>query len=373
MLKKNLKEYQKQAIAKSKTLDKMFLFMACGTGKTLTALHSVEGRCLVLAPPKVVKAKVWEKENEGLNKDIVVKSLFDKNVSYSGFDMLIVDECHRVKNPQAQISKRVKRIAQNVKRVLGLTGTWSSNGYWDTWGMSISLDIDMFQERTKNAFLEHYYHTWTLPSNCWVILPTKLREGTDLFTRIENKSFIYIQEYENYSNNIIYCQGALSKEYKLAQQSVLGDKTLTALTKVNALRCLSNGFYYDNDKVIHVDDVKKECFFNLYSMLKSKGRKVIVVYTYTADAEGLNLMDEDIAIQESSAEGLNLQHYDTIIFYNATYSYQNYEQARKRILRLGQDKHCLIFTLVRKGTIDEVVERKKGVKIDASDLLKELI
>lgn len=370
-------DYQKQAIDKIHQLKRCFLFMSCGTGKTFTALNAINGKALILAPPKIVKNKVWEKENKQLKKDITVISMYNKNainkIDAREYQYCIIDEVHRCKNHTAQISKRINKLSKFIPYVVGLTGTPSSNGYWDIWGMSRSLNIPMFKETAKNSFLTTYYNTFSLPSMPYVLLPNSLKKGTDIFDRIERYAFSYTNEYTDYTENTIYCDEPLSDEYLTAQQGVLGDKTLTALSAVTALRQLANGFYYDNGKAKIVDDAKYSLFNEVYAKLKRQGKKVIVIYTYTADKERIKLVDDDIAIQESAAEGLNLQAYDTIVFYNSTYSYQNYEQARKRILRLGQDKKCTIITLIRKGSIDALVEKKKDKKVSDADLLNEYL
>lgn len=356
-------------------------------GKTLTAL-SCEGdnggKILILAPPNVVKNKVWEEEAKkfGIYNTITTRSLYNTKIvdeDWSQYSMLIVDEVHKIKSPTTKISKRVKFIASKFDKVLGLTGTWAPNGYVDVWGMARSLGIPMFKQQNKNKFLMDYYHCRDLlvetrwGSDMKIPIPVSLKKDTDLFDKINEHAFIYTHEYEDYDFNIVEVDGEKCQVIDELEQSVLEDEALSVLQKHSYLRQVCNGWYYhpDTKEVVDIDTYKIDAFNNLYSSLKSQGHKVIVVYTFKADLQKIVLAEDDIAIQERVGEGLNLQHYDTVIFYNPTFNMGNYEQCRKRILRLGQEQYCQIFMLVRTGLYDEHVYNRLNSKVSDSQLLEE--
>ena len=79
------------------------LFLGCGTGKTLTALHLARGHTLVVAPKTTVEDQTWEKNlkimsgNQSLKIFVISKETFRRDhESLPAFNTVIFDECHTV-------------------------------------------------------------------------------------------------------------------------------------------------------------------------------------------------------------------------------------------------------------------------------------
>lgn len=53
--------------------------------------------------------------------------------------------------------------------------------------------------------------------------------------------------------------------------------------------------------------------------------------------------------------GITLTAASTMVFYSLDYSMSNFEQAKARIHRAGQQKNCTYIYLITKGTVDEKV------------------
>ena len=63
-----------------------------------------------------------------------------------------------------------------------------------------------------------------------------------------------------------------------------------------------------------------------------------------------------LAHPASAGHGLNLQYGGNIIvWFSLTWSLEFYQQANKRLHRVGQDKPVIIHHLIAKSTIDETV------------------
>lgn len=60
-----------------------------------------------------------------------------------------------------------------------------------------------------------------------------------------------------------------------------------------------------------------------------------------------------IAHPDSAAHGLTLINCHVEVFFSLSYSLEEYNQARGRIMRKGQDRNCVYFHLICKNSIDE--------------------
>ena len=154
------------------------ILLDCGCGKTIISLTAIDellrdrfevGRVLVICPIRV--AQVWAEEIgkwehlKGLRYSIAVGTesqrryalgadadiyIVNRDVvpwlveNYAGswrWDMLVLDELSSFKNPQAKRFKELLKVRPKVRRIVGLTGTPSSNGLMDLWAEYRLLDL----------------------------------------------------------------------------------------------------------------------------------------------------------------------------------------------------------------------------------------
>ncbi|MDY0410679.1 SNF2-related protein [Virgibacillus soli] len=57
------------------------------------------------------------------------------------FDMVVIDELSSFKSHQSKRFKSLMKVRPNIKRIVGLTGTPSSNGLMDLWAEYRLLDM----------------------------------------------------------------------------------------------------------------------------------------------------------------------------------------------------------------------------------------
>lgn len=70
-----------------------------------------------------------------------VQWLVEKSGLPFNYDMVIIDELSSFKSHQAQRFKALMKVRPQVRRIVGLTGTPSSNGLMDLWAQFRILDI----------------------------------------------------------------------------------------------------------------------------------------------------------------------------------------------------------------------------------------
>ena len=172
-------EYQRYAAEYIKAHPAAAVFLACGLGKTSITLTAVNDlmfdsfeihRALVVAPIRVAsfswpaEIEKWD-HLEGLKYSVAVGTAAERlaalkkqadiylinreNVQWliteSGipfdFDMVVIDELSSFKNHQTKRFKALMKVRPKVKRIVGLTGTPSSNGLMDLWAEFRLLDM----------------------------------------------------------------------------------------------------------------------------------------------------------------------------------------------------------------------------------------
>ena len=128
-------------------------------------------------------------------------------------------------------------------------------------------------------------------------------------------------------------------------------------------------------------------------LIESTDDRLIIFYNFTAEMEMLRKIcgDRPVSIVNGStkdlrayreesdsitliqyqagAHGLNLQKCRRIIYYSLPESSELFEQSRKRIHRIGQDKKCLYYILVCRGSVEERILKALKERRDYTDAL----
>lgn len=91
--------------------------------------------------------------------------------------------------------------------------------------------------------------------------------------------------------------------------------------------------------------------------LAKKGRPYGVLNGKAHDLSPFFDTDDGVALiqYQSGAMGVNLQQADTCVYFSPPLASSLFEQSKKRIHRVGQDKPCTYYELVSKGTVEEKI------------------
>ena len=171
-------DYQKYATQFIEENEVAAVFLECGLGKSVITLTAIKNlydrgeisRVLVVAPLRVGKntwsdeIRKWEhlsgltfavaigtelERLTALYKNATITIINRENVEWlvekSGvpfdYDMLVIDELSSFKSFKAKRFKALLKKRPYVSRVVGLTGTPSSNGLMDLWAEFRLLDL----------------------------------------------------------------------------------------------------------------------------------------------------------------------------------------------------------------------------------------
>ena len=355
-----------------------------------------------------------EKERlEALRKNVEIVLINRENVDWlinkSGyrfnFDMIVIDELSSFKSYSAKRFKALLKVRPYVERIVGLTGTPSSNGLMDLWAEYRLLD---FGERL-GRYITRYRLKYFTPDkrSATVIFSYKLLPGAEdeIYNAISDitismKAKDYLKMPDLIINEVtVDLDLAERRTYEtLRKEMVVQISEQEEIDAVNAaslsgkLLQMANGAVYDEDKrVLRIHDKKLDALEDLIEA--ANGKPVLIAYWYKHDLERIKerfnvreiLNDQDIrdwnkgridvaVIHPASAgHGLNLQQGgSTMIWFGLTWSLELYEQANARLYRQGQSETVVIHHIITKGTIDEDVmlalkrkEKMQSALIDA--------
>lgn len=162
---------------------------------------------------------------------------------------------------------------------------------------------------------------------------------------------------------------------------LVGDTTLTKML-------------YERQLCGQYNKAKLEAFRDL---VESTNDRLIVFYNFTEELEVLckiawdsdrpvsvvNGKQKDLLPYENvetsitfiqyqaGAMGLNLQKANKIVYFTPPLSSELFEQSKKRIHRIGQEKPCFYYYLTCKGSIEEKIYRTLAMRRDYTDALFE--
>lgn len=316
------------------------------------------------------------------------------------FDMVVIDELSSFKSHAAKRFKSLLKVRPTVKRMVGLTGTPSSNGLMDLWAEFRILDMG----QRLGRYITHYRNNFFVPDkrNQQMIFSYKPRAGAeDAIYRlisditISMKSADFLKMPECIINEVPV---ALSEKewsvYQALKEDMVVDLKDEEIDAVNAaalsgkLLQMANGAVYNEEKeVIHIHDRKLDALEDLIE--GANGKPVLVAYWYNHDLQRIkerfsvreiktsqdikdwNNSDIPVAVihPASAGHGLNIQFGgSTIIWFGLTWSLELYQQTNARLWRQGQKSTVVIHHIIAKDTIDEDVMKalRKKEKIQSA-------
>lgn len=429
--------------------DAAAILLDCGCGKTVITLTAIElllrdrfevGRILVICPIRV--AQVWAEEIHkwthlsglrysiavgtesqrryalGVDADIyiinrdVVPWLVEK---YGGsawkWDMLVLDELSSFKNPQAKRFKALLKVRPKVRRIVGLTGTPSSNGLMDLWAEYRLLDLG---ERL-GRFIGGYRNTYFRPdkTNGIIVYSYKPLPGAEerIYNRIADMTVsirctdvLRMPELISVPYEVTMSEEEKDVYSRLKQDLVLslpdGEVTASNAAALSGkLSQLSNGAVYDDDGgVVTIHSRKLDALEDLIEA--ANGKPVLVAYWFKHDYDRITERLRSIGIRyakidteesisrwnrkmipvglihpASAGHGLNLQAGgSTLIWFGLTWSLELYIQTNARLWRQGQVSSTVVIQhIVTKGTVDERILKALQQKEVTQDALMDAV
>ena len=324
-----------------------------------------------------------------INRENVQWLIEDSGVPFD-FDTVVVDELSSFKSYQAKRFRALMKVRPKVKRIIGLTGTPSSNGLMDLWAEFRLLDMG----QRLGRFIGQYRTNYFMPDkrNGQIIYSYKPLPGAEaeIYHRISDitismKSTDHLKMPELVSAEYeVHLSDEEQQRYDdLKEDLVLqlpgGDITAANAASLSGKLCqMANGaIYSDTGDVVHIHDRKLDALEDLIEAANDK--PVLVAYWFKHDLARISerlhklhipfsCLDTSDSIQRwnngelpvalvhpaSAGHGLNLQSGgSTLIWFGLTWSLELYQQTNARLWRQGQTADTVVIQhILTKGTID---------------------
>lgn len=416
----NLFEHQKLALKQTEAQNKVAYYLDMGLGKTFVGSEKMHqlGAKINLVICQKSKVQDWVEHfmeyypnystHNLTNKIDFDKFFSDFNLSNQrigviNYDLifrrselatlkdftLMLDESSLIQN---ETSKRTKFILKklNPTNVILLSGTPTGGKYEKLWSQCKLLGWKISKDAFWKTYVDYHFEDKdTFP--LMVIdgyknverLKRKLREHGAVFMKSEEvfdlpaqiDSKIYVstmKEYRKFKKDSIVT---------VENQEFVGD---TSLTKMLYERMLCG--YPNKDKLNAFRD-----------LLESTDDRLIVFYNFMAEFEALrdickeykreysivNGSRKDLTCYETFSNsvtfiqyqagsmGLNLQKANKIVYFTPPLSSELFEQSKKRIHRIGQERSCFYYYMICRNSIEERIYRTLAMRRDYTERLFE--
>ena len=407
------------------------IFLDMGMGKTsivLTAIMKLMyerfevSKVLIIAPLRVAR-NTWPEEIrkwkhlQGLTFSVVVGTVAERQKALAAdadiyiinrenvpwlvaqcgrsfdFDMVVIDELSSFKSWQSKRFRELMKVRPFVKRMVGLTGTPSSNGLMDLFAEFKLLDMG----KRLGRFITQYRTAYFKPDRTngpvvysYSLLPDAeeqiYEKISDITISMKATDHLKMPELVS-SEHRVYMDEAEREKYRELKNELVLQLHGKEITAANAaaltgkLLQLANGAIYDEDKVVNAFHERK--LDALEDLIEAaNGRPVLVAYWFQHDLERIQKRLDALKVEyarisspgsiemwnrgefavglihpASAGHGLNLQSGGNIlVWFGLTWSLELYQQTVARLWRQGQTSGTVsVIHIVADGTVDERV------------------
>ncbi|HTE39821.1 MAG TPA: DEAD/DEAH box helicase, partial [Steroidobacteraceae bacterium] len=305
---------------------------------------------------------------------------------------VVLDESHRIKSPNAKVTRAVLSLRREATKRYIMTGTPVANKPEDVWSQLLFLDDGARLGESFDAFCAHYKSneggyrrldelrahladiairrekegTVALPSKIIVRVPVDLapvqrqmydtmRADLELWvTRLSGEEVL--TQAENILTRLIRLAQLASNPQLIDARYVETPAKFLALdTLINDRLPIANKIIVWSSFVSNIDTLVAR--YTHYKPVAIHGEM-----TNDARNESIRVFKQDptvrlmIANPAAAREGLTLTESSCAIYVDRTFNLVDFLQSQDRIHRLSQSKDCEIVLLLAQDTVDEFVD-----------------
>lgn len=316
---------------------------------------------------RVQALKSWIKTG-GVAVTTFETTAYIRDESIEKIDLLIVDEAHYIKNPEARRSINVKRLCGKAERLLFMTGTALENKVEEM----VSL-IDVLQPQIA-ASVQSMTFMPSAPQFRNRVAPVYYRRKredvlTELPELIETKEWCTL----NQGEKEIYEKNVLSKNYAASRRLSWDADDLKKSCKAIRLleiveqakaehrKVLVFSFFLDTIRVVG-GLLGTRCYGPINGSVQPLKRQEIIDEFDKAPSGSVL-----IAQIQSGGTGLNIQSASVVVICEPQFKPSIEKQAISRAYRMGQARNVLVYRLLCDNTIDEKITEQLEHKQEIFD------
>jgi len=302
---------------------------------------------------------------------------------------LMLDESSLIQNKSAKQTKFILKLQPS--HVILLSGTPVGGKYENLWTQLHLMGWDI----SEKLYEKQYVNWKTIEAGGMVHkivdkddpykntdrLKRKMREHGAVFKKTEECFQLPEQTFTKVMIKPIKEYWKFQKDciVNIDGYEVIGDTTLTKLL-------------FSRQLCGHFNKDKLEAFRDL---VESTQDRLIVFYSFNAELEQLKTIChqlgrptseinghcKDLTAYEkesnsvtlcqyqSASKGLNLQKCNRIIYFTLPLSSEDFEQSKKRIHRIGQERPCFYYLMICRNTVEEQILQTLEARRDFTDEL----
>lgn len=325
---------------------------------------------------------------------------------------IIIDESAKLKNPTSKLTKTFFDLSPLFQKKIIMTGTPVANRPYDIWaqiyfldfGKSLGTDFNEFKKETdlsnklsRDAKLQENFEDnisrifnkisaftvretknngiITLPDKVYIQEVAEFNQGQkELYDRIRTELYAeVVKDGETYIDDSSAIVKRLLRLVQVTSNPKLVDEEGGKSAKEELLDKLIQSILENGEKCIvwsnfieNIDYFTKKYqdlgAVKIHGKMNMDARNRSVQKFHEADTRIL------FATPASAKEGLTLTMANHVIFYDRSFSLDDYLQAQDRIHRISQKKTCYIHNIIIKDSIDEWVDLLLKAKQNAAAL-----
>jgi len=324
------------------------------------------------------------------------------------FDLLIIDETSRLKDPSGKRARALLKVAGRFKTRWGLTGTPRPNSAMDLFMPAAIITGGALWGRAFIPWQKRFFRPCDPFGREWRPLPgAEDRIAADFGTIAMVVADADMPDLPPL--NVVVSQVTLPDDamaaYRTMQDELfaaIGERGIEAVSPMVATgKCaqIANGFLYNegNEDPVAVHEVKIDWLRELVESLE--GEPLLIAYEFVEDLRTIRRAFGEVPAlggptpareagrlieawnagtlplltfhPASAGHGLNLQHGGArMAWLSPSWSAELTEQAIARIYRPGQSRHVTIHVCVAAGTVDEMKRDRVLGKMSAQEAFR---
>ena len=272
--------------------------------------------------------------------------------------LLVIDEAHYIKNPDAKRTKYIRMLDNESERILMMTGTPLENRVDEMCSLIDFVRPDLSPEVRKSAYMSH------VPEFRRMLAPIYLRrlreQVLEELPAMEEK-----QEWCGMTD-----ADCVSYIDCLSQHSFAGMRRVSFLqddlsTSSKAIRlrelCQEAGaegrkiliYSFFRETVMKVSELMKNSCIGVITGNTEVAKRQALIDRFTDEPDGSVLVCQ----VQAGGTGLNMQTASVVIFCEPQIKPSLTNQALSRVYRMGQVRNVLVYHLLCENTVDEAMVR----------------
>jgi superfamily II DNA or RNA helicase len=284
--------------------------------------------------------------------------IVDRIDNHMTISMLVIDEAHYIKNPDAQRTKHIHRLDNESQRIVMMTGTPLENRVEEMCNLIQFVRPDMVQDIKTKAHISHLLEFKETLAPVY-LRRTRKQVLTELPPIDEKQEWCDMTD----SDRLFYIEAVASANFSnMRRVSFLQDNLAQSSKAVRMMELISEAG--DEGRKVVVFSFFRDTLFKTAAALGDRciglingdtpiEQRQVLIDRFNDAPDGSVLVCQI----QAGGVGLNIQSASIVIFCEPQIKPSLTWQALSRVYRMGQIRNVLVYHLLCPGTVDDEMMR----------------